>query len=196
MIINNSTGPSTQGTGRRRQSLGSSLARLRARASQSHVAGFLAGLLLTAGLLATVDFRVAANNTEISAFTGKSTAYNTYYNSGSRTCSTCHASGFAVGGLSSYGSAMWNRLITLGFSGTRTLAQDTTAITDIESSDADNDGYSNLVEINANTDASSSGATPTLSAGVTSSHPIGVDTHAPSFARSEYGSTRLLPVKF
>jgi hypothetical protein len=157
MILSNSTAPSSQGTERPRRLSESKVGR-------SHIAGFLAGLLVMGGLLSTVDFRVAANSTEISAFTGKSTAYNTYYNT--RTCATCHASGFAVGGLSSLGAAFWTRLVN-NYGSSRTLANEQSALGDIESADADNDGFSNLVEINANTDASSSGATPTLSASVT-----------------------------
>jgi hypothetical protein len=163
MILSNSTAPGTQGT-ERGPSSESKMARLGARAAQSHVAGFLAGLLMMGGLLANVDFRVAANSTEISAFTGKSAAYNTYYNA--RTCATCHASGFAVGGLSSLGAAFWTRLVN-NYGSSRTLANEQSALGDIESADADNDGYSNLVEINANKDASSNLDTPTLSASVT-----------------------------
>jgi hypothetical protein len=162
MILNNST-PGDQGTERGRRSLGSRVSRLGARASDSQVAGFLAGVLLMGGLLTTVDFRVAANGGEASVFSGKSTAYSTYYSSGSRTCSVCHSS---VPALNSYGSAFKTAYTMLGG---RTTTNESTALTNIESADADNDGYSNLVEINANKDAASSGDTPTLSASVTAS---------------------------
>ena len=72
------------------------------------------GLLVGCGLSLLLPGSASANSNEITAFTAKSAQYQTYYNA--RTCSTCHGASTSVADLNSYGAALWNRLIFLGFS--------------------------------------------------------------------------------
>ena len=122
------------------------------------------GLVVTFGASFQGRPTVLANGGEISAFTGKSAQYNTYYST--RSCGSCHGADTSVPNLKSYGAAFWNRLVA-AYGSSRTLANEQNALTDIEPGDADGDGFSNIVEINANRDASLNSDFPTLAASVT-----------------------------